>query len=110
MAEVIGLEELRRIGFTLRRMQDDQRTVLSRMDGIERRFAALEERQAEQEARLRALGDDIAQLDRKLDVVTALVRDDVAQLEAKMQARFAEMEARFAAVLAAIAELKRPAG
>lgn len=96
MAEVIELEELRRIG-----RDADQGSLLSRVDGIERRFALVEERQADLELRVRALQDDVALIDRKLDTVTALVRDDVARLEARMEARFTE-------VLAAIADLKRP--
>ena len=124
MAEVIGLEELRRVSMTLRRVHADQSTLLSRMDGLERRLAIIEERQAEVEAAIRALGDDVAQLDRKMDTVTALVRDDVARLEAsfgdhrvEMDRKFdglrAEMDQRFAAVdrkldtvLAAIAALR----
>lgn len=131
MAEVIDIEELRRIGATLRRMQADQGTLLSRFDGVERRLAIIEERQAEVEASVRALGQDVALLDRKLDVVVALVRDDVAGLERRMEARFSEidrkfdaidrkfeaidrkfeaMDRKFDAVLAAIAALRPPTG
>ncbi|NKC34578.1 hypothetical protein [Falsiroseomonas selenitidurans] len=95
MAEVIDLEELRRIGFTLRRMQADMSPLYSRFDGVERRLAVLEERQAELEASTRLVGDAVAEVDRKLDAVAALVRDDVARLEARMEARFAEADARF---------------
>lgn len=113
MAEVIDLEELRRVSTTLRRVHADQSTLPSRVDGLERRLAIIEERQAEVEAAIRALGDDVAQLDRKMDTVTALVRDDVARLEtsfvehrAAMDRRFADMDRKLDTVLAAIAALR----
>ncbi|MBX9699842.1 MAG: hypothetical protein K2X74_10405 [Acetobacteraceae bacterium] len=97
-AEIIDLEELRRIGSTLRRIQADQSTLLSRVDGLERRLAIIEERQAEVEAAIRALGDDLAALDRKMDTVTAVVRDDVARLETAFTEHRAEMDRKFAAL------------
>lgn len=110
MAEVIDLEELRRIGATLRRVQADQETLLSRFNGVERRLAIIEERQAEGEASVRALGHDVAQLDRKLDVVTEPVPDEVAGLERRMQARFEAIDRKVDAVLAAIAAQRPPTG
>lgn len=98
MAEVIDLEELRRIGVTLRRMQADQDTGLSRMDGLERRLAIIEERQAEVEVAIRLLGRELEQLDRKLDAVIALVREDVAGLERRLGARLDAMDRRLDAM------------
>lgn len=73
MAEVIDIEELRRFSTTLRAIQADQRTQLSRMDGLERRVAVIEERLAELEAVNREHRNSFSQLDRKLDVIIAMI-------------------------------------
>lgn len=122
MVEVIARHEIRRVGTTLRSIQADQGSTLSRMDGIERRFAVTEERQAEQEHTLRCLREQVDLLDRKMDTVIAVLRDEVAEqlrgFEARNEVRFKALEtrmdrieARFDEVLAAIADLKacRPA-
>ncbi len=119
------MDEIRRVGTTLRSIQADQRSTLSRMDGIERRFAVIEERQAEQEHTLRCLREQVELLDRKLDTVIAVLRDDVAEqlrsFEARNEQRFRALEARMdrlearmdaleTNLLAAIADLKASFG